>query len=190
MDWFTQGLIDRGIAPHIAQAFALNGMDESGLKTDINEIAPIVPGSRGGYGLMQWTGPRRRALEAFAAERGVPVSDPNLQLDFLVYELQGPEAAAWSKISAAQDTPTAAAAIVNSFLRPAEQHRARREREYLGGGGRNALADLPSYGAPQPGQNPLAMMAEPPKPELRLNALALDPAAFFNRNSMNFTPIA
>jgi hypothetical protein len=59
-----------------------------------------------------------------------------------------------------------------------------------GGGGRNAPADLPSYGAPQPGQNPLAMMAEPPKPELRLNALALDPAAFFNRNTMNFTPIA
>lgn len=129
---FTQGLIERGMPPHVAQAFVMNGMDESGLNPAINERAPVVPGSRGGFGVMQWTGPRRRALEGFAAERGVNVADPNLQMDYLMYELQGPEKAAASRIFAAPDTPQAASAVLNYFLRPAEEHRARREAKYTG----------------------------------------------------------
>lgn len=132
-DWFIDGLVQRGMPRHVAEAFAWNARDESRMDPGINEIAPLVPGSRGGYGLMQWTGPRRKALEAFAAERGVDVADPNLQMDFLMYELQGPEAGAASAIFSAQDAPTAAAAIVNKFLRPAEANRAKRERAYLGG---------------------------------------------------------
>ena len=134
------GLIQRGMPEHIADAFIMNMQDESGLRTDINERNPIVPGSRGGFGLAQWTGPRRRALEAFAAERGVPVSDKNLQLDFLMQELQGPEARAGQRIMSAQDTPTAAAAILNDFLRPAEQHRAEREARYMGGQQQGGMA--------------------------------------------------
>ncbi|MDK8874410.1 phage tail tip lysozyme [Paracoccus sp. SSJ] len=128
-----QGLVERGLPEHIADAFILNFQDESGLNPGINEQNPIVPGSRGGFGLAQWTGPRRRQLEAFAAQRGTPVSDMNTQLDFLMTELQGPESRAAQSILSAQDTPTAAAAIVNNFLRPAEEHRARREAAYLGG---------------------------------------------------------
>ncbi len=130
---FYAGLVERGVPSHIAQAFVVNARDESGLNPGINEAAPIVPGSRGGYGLMQWTGPRRRALEAFAADRGASVSDPDVQMDYLLTELQGPESRAWSRISAAQTPEEAAAAIVNDFLRPAESHRARRERNYLAG---------------------------------------------------------
>ncbi|WP_449043722.1 phage tail tip lysozyme [Paracoccus versutus] len=128
-----QGLVERGLPEHIADAFVLNFQDESGLNPGINEKNPVVPGSRGGFGLAQWTGPRRRQLEAFAAQRGTPVSDLNTQLDFLMTELQGPESRAAQSILSAQDTPTAAAAIVNNFLRPAEEHRARREAAYLGG---------------------------------------------------------
>jgi hypothetical protein len=189
-DWFIDGLVQRGVAPHIAEAFALNARDESGLNPGINEIAPIVPGSRGGFGLMQWTGPRRRALEAFAAERGVPVDDPNLQMDFLMTELQGPEAAAWNAISSAGDTGTAAAAIVNKFLRPAESHRARREAAYLGGKAYQPAGAMPS--TPAATGNALAgMTAQPQAPQQ--NALAApdpfqmvdmrqDPRAFFNVN--------
>ncbi|WP_147296834.1 phage tail tip lysozyme [Paracoccus thiocyanatus] len=128
-----QGLVERGLPEHIADAFVLNFQDESGLNPGINEQNPVVPGSRGGFGLAQWTGPRRRQLEAFAAQRGAPVSDLNTQLDFLMTELQGPESRAAQSFLSAQDTPTAAAAIVNNFLRPAEEHRARREAAYLGG---------------------------------------------------------
>lgn len=131
--YIRSGLIQRGLPEHVADAFLMNFQDESGLNPDINEAQPLVPGSRGGYGLYQLTGPRRRAYEAYAAERGVPVSDIDAQLDFMMSELQGPEARAAQAILSAPDTGSAAAAIVNQFLRPSEQHRARREAAYLRG---------------------------------------------------------
>lgn len=127
-----QGLIDRGLPSHVADAFVVNFKDESGLNPGINEANPVVPGSRGGFGLYQLTGPRRTAYESFAAQRGVDPSDVNAQLDFLKYELEGPEAKAAQSILSAPDTATAAQAIVNNFLRPAEDHRARRAASYAG----------------------------------------------------------
>lgn len=125
-----QGLIDRGLPPHIADAFILNFQDESGLNPGINEKNPIVPGSRGGFGLYQLTGPRRREYEAFAAQRGVDPADVNAQLDFLMKELHGSEAEAAKSILSAPDTATAAQAIVNNFLRPAPEHRQARAAKY------------------------------------------------------------
>lgn len=41
-----------------------------------------------GFGIAQWTEPgRKRALWDFAAERGVPINDLNMQVDFLLQEL-------------------------------------------------------------------------------------------------------
>lgn len=130
-----QGLIERGLPEHVADGFIMNFTDESNLDPGINERNPIVPGSRGGFGLAQWTGPRRKELEAFAAERGAPVDDLNTQLDFLMTELEGPERAAAQAILSTQNAGDAGAAIVNKFLRPAEEHRARRVAEYTGGTG-------------------------------------------------------
>ncbi|QAX31316.1 phage tail tip lysozyme [Leisingera sp. NJS204] len=132
-DTIRQGLTARGLPDHIADAFVLNFDDESGLNPGINEQAPTVPGSRGGFGLAQWTGPRREQLEAFASQRGAQVSNMDTQLDFLVHELQGSEADAAQAIFSAQDTGTAADAIVRRFLRPAEDHMERRSARYLGG---------------------------------------------------------
>lgn len=142
-DSIRAGLMERGLPEHIADAFILNFQDESGLNPGINEANPIVPGSRGGYGLYQLTGPRRVAYEKFAQQRGVDPSDVDAQLDFLMYELQGPESAAAQSILSAPDTGSAAAAIVNKFLRPAEEHRAARASRYLGG------AQAPTGGMPQ-----------------------------------------
>lgn len=125
-----RGLVDRGLPSHVADAFVVNFKDESGLNPGINEANPIVPGSRGGFGLYQLTGPRRTAYESFAAQRGVDPSDVNAQLDFLKYELDGPEAKAAQSILSAPDTATAAQAIVNNFLRPSEEHRTRRAASY------------------------------------------------------------
>lgn len=151
-----QGLIDRGMSPQVADAFVMNFQDESGLNPGINETNPIVPGSRGGYGLAQWTGPRRKALEAYAAQVGKPVSDMGTQLDFLMTELQGPEAAAYKAIQAAPDTGGAAAAIVNNFLRPAEANRAKREARYLKGGDDQVASLDPSIGMAQTRRVPLS----------------------------------
>ncbi|MDF3607555.1 phage tail tip lysozyme [Paracoccus sp. DMF-8] len=157
--YFLRGLIQRGLPEHIAQGFLMNAQNESGLNPGINEAKPLVPGSRGGFGLLQWTGLRRRQLEAFAGQRGTAVSDPDMQMDFLMSELQGPEKSAWNRIQQATTPGEAGAAIVNAFLRPAEQHRARRERDYLGGGLLNVAASTKSPETPMNGI--LGMMAQP-----------------------------
>ena len=113
-----QGLVARGVPIHIAQGMTANMIAESNLNPGINEIAPVVPGSRGGWGLNQWTGPRRKAFEAFAAERGASLDDLNTQLDFTMYELQGPEAKAWAAIQGAKDPIEAARLYSETFLRP------------------------------------------------------------------------
>lgn len=141
------GMIERGLPEHVADGFLMNFQDESGLNPGINEQNPTVPGSRGGFGLYQLTGPRRVAYEQFAQQRGVSPADPDAQLDFLMTELQGPESRAAQSIMAAPDAGTAAAAIARDFLRPAPEHLQRRVAEYTGGQG--YTASTMGGGAPQ-----------------------------------------
>lgn len=156
--YVKNGLEQRGLPSHVADAFLANFQDESGLNPGINEAKPLVPGSRGGYGLYQLTGPRRRAYEAFAQERGIDPSNVDGQLDFLMTELQGPEAGAAKSILAAPDTASAAQAIVNNFLRPASEHRQSRAARYAGLSSEPvqvASAD-PSFMPEMPGSTPAA----------------------------------
>lgn len=149
------GLLERGLPEHVADGFLMNFKDESGLNPGINEAKPLVPGSRGGFGLAQWTGPRRVGLEQYAAAKGTPVSDVNLQLDYLSNELKGPEAAAAQSIMATNTPGDAAAAIAKSFLRPAPENLERRVAQYTGGAATpNAVAP-----AAKPSINPLIAQA-------------------------------
>ena len=125
----VQGLIDRGMPEHIALGFGGNFAVESGFDAGINERNPLVEGSRGGFGYAQWTGPRRRQLEAFAQANGAPVHDPNVQLDFLMHELATTEKGAAQAIFAAQDPATAARLVSEKFLRPGIPHLDRRMAE-------------------------------------------------------------
>ena len=50
--------------------------------------------STGGYGLAQWDD-RKFALDAYAKDQGRPVYDLSLQLDFVMFELNGSEKAAY-----------------------------------------------------------------------------------------------
>ena len=112
------GLLARGVSLPVAQGIVANMKAESNLQPGINEISPVVPGSRGGFGLNQWTGPRRVAYEQFAAERGAPLDDLQTQLDFTMYELQGPEKAAYAALQGVQDPIEAARIYSERFLRP------------------------------------------------------------------------
>lgn len=135
-DYVVQGLQRRGIPRAAALGFAGNFAVESGFDPGINEIAPLVKGSRGGFGLSQWTGPRRKQLEAFAGSKGKDVSDPETQLDFLVWELQNTEKRAADKILAASDPIEAARLVSTEFLRPGIPHLDRRldeTRKIMGG---------------------------------------------------------
>lgn len=57
--------------------------------TTLQEIKPLVEGSRGGWGYAQWTGPRRREFEKWAAEQRLAVTSDEANYGFLVYELLG-----------------------------------------------------------------------------------------------------
>src|SRR5262245_41324738 len=98
----VDALVARGVPQHAAQGEVMNFMDESGLNTGIQDLAPTS--GRGGYGLAQWTGPRRVALEEYARAQGKPVNDLDVQLNYFMHENLGPEAAAWKAVMA---SPTA-----------------------------------------------------------------------------------
>lgn len=168
-----RGLIARGVPAHIAQGIVANMIAESGLDTGINEIAPVVPGSRGGYGLNQWTGPRRVQFEAFAKSRGVDPSDLNAQLDFTLWELQNSERAAYDKLKGAGSAEEAARIYSDAFLRPGTPNMDRRiaEARRLSG---NAL---PPSSAP----NALPRGNAPSNPLAALAVTAIDPRDFMTR---------
>lgn len=136
------GLIERGLPEHIADGILMNMRDESGLN-------PAAVGDNGNaFGLAQWNGPRKAALESFAAGRGAQAGDVGTQLDFLMSELQGPEKAAGAKLMATQTPGEAGAAFLNHFERPAEEHRVRREAAYLGGAAPAGGMSMPAYSGP------------------------------------------
>jgi len=76
-------LISKGVSDKHAKGMLANIQSESGFDAGINEKNPTVKGSRGGYGLFQHTGPRRRHLEKFA---GKDVSNWKKQVDFALSE--------------------------------------------------------------------------------------------------------
>ena len=75
---------------------------ESGGFASLQEAKPAVPGSRGGYGWPQWTGPRRRNYEAYCKRAGLAPADDQANYGFLFTELKGPFRAAIDKLVAAK----------------------------------------------------------------------------------------
>lgn len=120
--------VERGFTPEQAWGIVANNQAESGLNPGINEIKPVVPGSRGGFGLNQWTGPRRRAFEAYASDRGLPLDDVDLQADFMMHEFNTTERAAYEAIKAAKTEEEAAYAYSKKFLRPGHDNTEHRMR--------------------------------------------------------------
>jgi len=178
------GLIERGIPPHIAQGIAGNISVESGFDPGINEIAPLVPGSRGGFGLYQVTGPRRRQYEEFASSRGAPLDDIDAQLDFMIWELGNTEAKAGAKLSKAQTAEDAARIFSESFLRPGIPHLDRR------------ISAAQQYAGVAPQVNALQAPAPEPRnalsqPQIQIANNLLDPRDFMvaqqPRNRLAFT---
>jgi hypothetical protein len=66
------------------------GHESSGL-TAFQERHPVVPGSRGGWGWAQWTGPRRRAFEAYCAKTHQDPKSDAANYGYLWRELSGHE---------------------------------------------------------------------------------------------------
>ena len=127
---------DLGLADHQAAAIVGNADWESGSFKSLQEIKPLVPGSAGGFGYMQWTGPRRRQFEAYVAERGLDPRSYDANYGFLLHELTNtPEGKVLDRLQGAADVDEATRIFSDTFLRPGIPHtdkRIARARGYLG----------------------------------------------------------
>lgn len=110
---------DFNLTPAQAAGVAGNLAHETGGFKHMQEIQPMIPGSRGGYGFAQWTGPRRKAFEAWTAENGLDPNSYEANYGFLAHELKNtPEGAVLGPLSQAQTPDQAAEVFSNQFLRP------------------------------------------------------------------------
>ncbi|MCJ2049701.1 phage tail tip lysozyme [Methylobacterium sp. J-070] len=109
---------DLGLSDIQAAGLLGNLGHESGGFRDLQEIAPAVAGSRGGWGLAQWTGPRRRAMEAWCRAHALDPADPEASYGYLCAELRGTEAAALAALRQAATLRAATEAVCRRFERP------------------------------------------------------------------------
>lgn len=99
-----------------AAIFGNAGAETEGFKY-FQEIKPTVPGSRGGFGWFQWTGPRRRAFEAYCQRNNLnPLSDA-ANYAFLFVELTTTEKGAIPALKAATGLYNKTVAFEKSFER-------------------------------------------------------------------------
>jgi Phage tail lysozyme len=99
-----------------------NAGHESGGLAKLQEIKPTVKGSRGGYGWFQWTGPRRRAFEAFCKAQGLKPQDDEANYRYLVEELRGAERPALAAMARAKTLYDKVVAFEMAFERAGVKH--------------------------------------------------------------------
>jgi len=97
------------------------GTETGGFK-HLQEIKPVVAGSRGGYGWMQWTGPRRKKYEAWAKANNLDPAQDETNYRFLVHETLTDE---YNSLVGLRKTTTIKASTETFMLlnlRPGVQH--------------------------------------------------------------------
>ena len=112
---FKLGLFD-------AVAIIGNAGHESGGFKQLQELKPLVTGSKGGWGIMQWTGPRRREAEAYWKRNNLNPSDMDANYKFLFVELSGPEGKVLAKLRDGDTLNDKVEIFSKVFLRPGIPH--------------------------------------------------------------------
>ena len=89
-DFLYSALIDRGSKYPAEQAAGLVGnfMEETFGDCDPDTYEFPNNKSRGGYGIAQWTASRRRSFEQYCAEQGTNQDNLEIQLNFVIEELE------------------------------------------------------------------------------------------------------
>jgi hypothetical protein len=93
------------------------GAETGGFKA-LQEIAPTVKGSRGGYGWMQWTGPRRKKFEAWCADKQVAPASDEANYEYLVKETLTDEVHSLVQLRKTTSVETATETFMKLNLRP------------------------------------------------------------------------
>lgn len=155
-------LVDQGYSPVQAAAIAGNIQQESSFNpNNLNQ-------GEGAYGLIQWRQDRRQALEDFARQRGTDPSDPYTQLDFIGHEMRGSEAKSGAPFMAAQDLPSANAAL-KKYIRYGDNSDATRLKyasAFMGGG-----AQPTAVAATAAPQQQMAGLLSPDQPQKQTEGL-------------------
>ena len=114
---------DFKLTPEQAAGFVGNLDHETGNFKFMQELKPVVEGSRGGYGFAQWTGPRRKAFESWAEENKLEPSSYEANYGFLKYELENTsEGKVLDRLASAKSADEAAEVVSKEFLRPGKPH--------------------------------------------------------------------
>lgn len=117
---------DFGLTDIQAAGFPGNFGVESAGFTRMQEIAPLVKGSKGGLGPAQWTGPRRRAYEAWLKRKGAKPGDFEADYGFLFRELSGSEKGVLAALRKARTIEDAVRIVMETYERPGIPHLDRR----------------------------------------------------------------
>jgi hypothetical protein len=123
-----QLMADFGFDKHDSAAVFGNAGHESNGFRSMQEIKPAVPGSRGGYGWFQWTGPRRKAFEAYCTRNGLAPASDAANYAWLFVELSGPEKKAVAAVKNASELRAKVEAFEKAFERAGVKHYDSRER--------------------------------------------------------------
>lgn len=100
---------------------------ETGNFRYIQEINPVIKGSRGGIGYAQWTGDRRVAFETWASE-DADLTSYEVNYGYLAEEFRGPYASVIERLRETEDVEEAATVFMKRYLKPHRKHRNLDER--------------------------------------------------------------
>jgi hypothetical protein len=120
---------DYGLSKEYAAGIVGNLDYETAGFKHMQELTPLVKGSRGGWGIAQWTGPRRVAFEKYAKDKGLDPSSYEANYGFLKYEFENTsEGRFLDKYKSVEDPAEAARIFSSSYLRPSAKHANMKER--------------------------------------------------------------
>lgn len=128
---------DLRLTPAAAAGITGNFDAETGGFKHMQEIKPLIPGSRGGYGWAQWTGPRRVQFEAWTKQNGLDPASKEANYGFFKHEMMNtPEGKVLASLQGVEDPGQAASIFSDQYFRPGIPHMDRRvsaAQAYVGG---------------------------------------------------------
>lgn len=141
----SKKLTDYGVAGLMGNLYAESGLKPTNLQntyekklgfTDASYTAAVDSGSYNnfikdcaGYGLAQWTHwSRKEKLLAYAKQKGASLGDLEVQLEFLIQELEQSFSAVIAMLRKATSVKEASDCVLLKFERPADQSEAAKQR--------------------------------------------------------------
>lgn len=116
----ANGLSVAGACGVLGNFQAESNLDPAIVEGGSHDLANLVPGVREGVGLLQWSFSRREDLFAYADSVGGTWSDPEVQLAFMLTEVNASQGYRdmWSRLGWATDPGAASADFASVFVRP------------------------------------------------------------------------